>query len=667
MCSRQELANAIRVLSIDAIQAANSGHPGAPMGMADIAEVLWRNFLKHNPKNPYWDNRDRFVLSNGHASMLLYSILHLTGYDVSIDDLRNFRKLYSKTPGHPEVGHTPGIEITTGPLGQGLAAGIGMAIAEKILSSYFNRANYHIVDHYTWIFVGDGCLMEGISHEVCSLAGTLKLGKLIVLYDSNKISIDGNVTNWFSEDIDLRFQSYNWHVINNVDGHDSQKIFKSIEIAKKVIDKPSIIVFNTKIGFGSPNKSGTSEVHGAPLGVEETQAVKKQLCWEYPPFYIPDKIYKCWDAQHTGRKIESTWNNLFDEYTKKYPDLSKEYIRRMSALLPQNWSKKILEFIKLSQKNDKNIATRQSSKNILEYFGKLLPELIGGSADLAPSNLTLWSGSVPIHENFSGNYIHYGVREFGMTAIANGISQHGGLIPYTATFLVFLDYAKNAVRMSALMKTRHIMIYTHDSIGLGEDGPTHQPIEHLSSLRSIPHMSVWRPSDTIETIIAWKSAIERYQGPTALVLSRQNLTQLKHNMVQIHDIMKGGYILRDYYKDKIDIILIATGSEVQISLLAAKKIYQLGYGVRVVSMPCIDIFESQSEDYKCSVLPNSVIYRIAIEAGKSDGWYKYIGLHGTIIGIDTFGESASAEELFKKFGFTTDNIVQQAKNLLQKK
>lgn len=665
MCSRQELANTIRVLSIDAIQKANSGHPGASMGMADIAEVLWRSVLKYNPNNPYWDNRDRVVLSNGHASMLLYSVLHLTGYDVSIDDLQDFRTLHSKTPGHPEVGCTPGVEVTTGPLGQGLGAGVGMAIAEKILASYFNRPQYNIVDHNTWIFAGDGCLMEGVSHEVCSLAGTWKLGKLTVLYDSNKISIDGNIQNWFTDDTAKRFKAYNWHVINNVDGHNANSISKAINLAKSITDKPSIIIFNTKIGFGSPNKSGTAEVHGSPLGVQEVLLTKNKLNWKHPPFYIPDEIYDHWDMRNIGNKLEENWNSLFSKYKIDYPDLSNEYTRRMSGLLPLDWPDKILNIVKnLNHRNA--IATRQSSQNILEYIGKILPELLGGSADLAPSNLTMWSGSISINQKQSGNYIHYGVREFGMTSIANGISQHGGFIPYTATFLVFLDYAKNAVRMSALMGARHIMLYTHDSIGLGEDGPTHQPIEQLSSLRSIPNMSVWRPSDTLETIFAWKYAIERYQGPTALILSRQNLDQLSRDQVQVNNIARGGYILRDF-GDTIHVILIATGSEVQLAVLSANKIHDLGYGVRVVSMPSIDVFDHQDDEYKEFVLPRLIKKRVAIEAGQSNIWYKYVGLYGMIVGIDRFGESASANDLFSKFGFTVNNIVHNVKKLLDNK
>ncbi|MCW5196999.1 transketolase [Buchnera aphidicola] len=666
MCLRKQLANAVRILSIDAVQQANSGHPGAPMGMADVAEVLWRSFLKHNPCNPYWDNRDRFVLSNGHASMLLYSVLHLTGYDITIDDIKDFRQLYSKTPGHPELEYTPGVEITTGPLGQGLASAVGMAIAERILSAYFNRINYNIVDHYTWVFVGDGCLMEGISHEVCSLAGSLKLGKLIVFYDNNGISIDGNICDWFNDDTAQRFKAYNWHVLDSINGHDADAIFNAIYIAQQVSDKPSIIICNTIIGFGSPNKSGTANAHGSPLGVEEINLSRQKLQWKYPPFYIPDDIYRQWDARDKGKKLEKEWNMLFNNYKTHYPNLADEYMRRMSGMLPIDWSTQINNFIQKIQDSHFNIATRQSSQNILEYLGKLLPELLGGSADLTPSNLTKWSGSYSIKNTQSGNYIHYGVREFGMTAIANGISNHGGFIPYTSTFLVFSDYAKNAIRMAALMKTRHVLIYTHDSIGLGEDGPTHQPIEQLSSLRSIPNMSVWRPSDTLETVIAWKYAIERYKGPTALILSRQNLLTLKRTLKQVKDVSRGGYILRDS-KKKIDIILISTGSEVELTLLSAEQIEKIGYGVRVVSMPSVDIFESQERAYREFVLPNSVFCRIAVEAGKSDYWYKYVGLYGCVIGIDVFGESAPSEKLFKVFGFTIDNIVTKAKKLLSKR
>jgi transketolase len=660
MCSRKELANAIRVLSMDAIQKANSGHPGTPMGMADIAEVLWRNFLKHNPQNPLWYDRDRFVLSNGHGSMLLYSLLHLTGYNVSIRDLKNFRQLNSNTPGHPEVGCTPGIEITTGPLGQGLATAVGMAIAERTLGSYFNRSYYNIVDHYTWVFMGDGCVMEGISHEVCSLAGTLGLGKLIVFYDKNGISIDGKVNDWFNDDTALRFQSYHWHVVNNVDGHDAESIRNAIIESKSIIDRPSIIICNTVIGFGSPNKSGKEESHGAPLGDEEIILTKKALKWRYEPFYIPDKIYKKWDATGVGKIREEIWNKKFDAYRINYPDLAAEYTRRMNGDLPKNWSKKIHKFIEELNDSPVTIATRKASQNTLEVFGVLLPELIGGSADLAPSNLTMWSGSQSIKNNFSGNYIHYGVREFGMTAISIGIAHHGGFIPYSATFLIFVEYARNAVRMAALMKTQQILIYTHDSIGLGEDGPTHQPVEQLSSLRLTPNMSVWRPSDQVETVVAWKYAIERKNGPTALVLSRQNLSQFFRTKEQIDNISRGGYILYENSSSP-DMIIISTGSELRIALDVAKLLNSIGYFIRVVSMLSTDVFDQQDVSYKEIVLPSTIVRRVAIEAGIKDFWYKYVGLHGLIIGMNTFGASAPSEELFNKFGFNVKDIVEKIK------
>ncbi|CAL4318817.1 transketolase [Buchnera aphidicola] len=663
MCSRQQLANAIRILSIDAVQNAKSGHPGMPMGMADIAEVLWREFLKHNPLNPKWNNRDRFILSNGHGSMLLYSLLHLTGYNLSIKEIKNFRQLNSQTPGHPEVGETPGVETTTGPLGQGLANAVGMAIAEKTLGAYFNRKNYDIVDHYTWVFVGDGCLMEGISHEVCSLAGTLKLGKLIVFYDNNGISIDGRISNWFTDDTEKRFESYNWHVINNVNGHDSESIRKSIQEAKNILHKPSIIICNTIIGFGSPNKSGSAESHGSPLGDEEITLVKEKLKWKYSSFEVPDKIYQKWNAAKQGVKSEKLWNDLFDSYKLQYPDLAKEYIRRINKALPIHWNQKTNNFIFNLQNNPKKIATRKASQNILEHFQPLLPELIGGSADLAPSNLTLCSSSMSIKDCASGNYIHYGVREFGMTAIANGISQHGGFIPYTATFLIFVEYARNAVRMASLMNSNHIFIYTHDSIGLGEDGPTHQPIEQIANLRMTPNLVVWRPSDQVETAVAWKMAIEKKLGPTALILSRQDLQQFNRNPQQLENIARGAYILYDS-KAPLDIIFISTGSELSITLAAAKHIFSLGYSVRVVSMPSTNIFDNQDISYKEEILPSDVIKRIAIEASIEDFWYKYVGLKGLVIGMKTFGASAPAEDLFQKFGFTVENIIQKAQFLL---
>ncbi|WP_425619709.1 transketolase [Buchnera aphidicola] len=664
MYLRKKLANAIRILSIDAIQKAKSGHPGMPMGMADIAEVLWRDFFKHNPKNPNWYNRDRFVLSNGHGSMLLYSLLHLTGYHLSIEELKNFRQMNSKTPGHPEIGETPGVEVTTGPLGQGLANAVGMAIAEKTLSAYFNRSEYNIVDHYTWVFVGDGCLMEGISHEVCSLAGTLNLGKLIVFYDQNGISIDGQTSNWFTDNTAQRFRSYNWHVIDNIDGHNPSVISDSIKLAQSVKNKPSIIICNTIIGFGSPNKSGTSESHGAPLGEVEISLTRKHLNWHYDPFHIPEEIYSEWNSVQKGLDLESQWNELFSLYRSKYPSLSLEYLRRMNHKFPENWNKITNNYIHFLQNNKQDIASRQASQNTLEEYSKILPELIGGSADLSPSNLSMWSDCISIKDNTSGNYIHYGVREFGMTAIANGISHYGGFIPYTATFLIFFEYARNAVRMAALMNTKHIFVYTHDSIGLGEDGPTHQPIEQIASLRMTPNIDVWRPSDQVETAVAWKIALEKKSGPTALILSRQNLPQFHRNSKQLNSISRGGYILYDSDKP-LDIIFISTGSELYITLMAAKKLTNLGYSIRVVSMPSTNVFDRQDIIYKESILPSDNTKRIAIEASIKDFWYKYVGINGLIIGMKTFGASAPANDLFKKFGFTVENIVKKSIIFLQ--
>ncbi|NIG99137.1 MAG: transketolase [Buchnera aphidicola (Periphyllus acericola)] len=664
MNSKKDLSNVIRAISMDSVQLSNSGHPGTPMGMADIAEILWRFFLKHNPNNPLWENRDRFILSNGHGSILLYSILHLTGYDLSVSDLKKFRKLNSKTPGHPEIGCTPGIETTTGPLGQGISIAVGMAIAERTLGLYFNKKKYKIVDHYTWVFAGDGCLMEGISHEACSLAGTLGLEKLILIYDKNNISIDGNTDYWFSEDIKKRFESYHWHVIDNIDGHDSKSIFNAIKTAQKIKNKPVIIIFKTIIGFGSPNKSGTADVHGSPLGKEEIILSKKNLDWKYQPFEIPDFIYSKWDAKKKGKLLEDSWNKVFSKYKKKYPKLAFEYKRRMNQKLPKNWNKINKKLINILKSSNESISTRQASKNIIEYFGPHLLELLGGSADLSPSNLTKWSGSKSINKYKLGNYINYGVREFGMTSISNGISQHGGFIPYSGTFLIFLEYARNAVRMAALMKTRNIFIYTHDSIGLGEDGPTHQPIEQISSLRLTPNMSVWRPADALETAIAWKNSIERKDGPTSLILSRQNLSFIKRNDVQIKDINRGGYIIRDSLK-KLDIILVSTGSELQLAISAYEKLINLGYSVRVVSIPSTDIFEKQKLSYKNLVLPPEVEKRLIIEASIKDYWYKYSGLKGKIIGMKTFGDSAPAIDLFKKFGFTIDNVIKKSINLIE--
>ncbi|GLR10542.1 transketolase [Mixta theicola] len=664
MSSRRELANAIRALSMDAVQKAKSGHPGAPMGMADIAEVLWRDFLKHNPTNPAWADRDRFILSNGHGSMLLYSLLHLTGYDLPIEELKNFRQLHSKTPGHPEIGYTPGVETTTGPLGQGLANAVGLAIAEHTLAAQFNRPNHDIVDHHTYVFMGDGCLMEGISHEVCSLAGTLGLGKLIGFYDHNGISIDGETEGWFTDDTAKRFEAYNWHVVGDIDGHDPDAVAAAIKEAQSVTDKPSLIICRTIIGFGSPNKAGKEDAHGAPLGDEEIALTRKQLGWNHAPFEIPQDIYQQWDAKQAGEQHEKAWNEKFAAYKAAFPELAAEYTRRMTGGMPENWQQETQKFIEQLQANANKIASRKASQNALETYGKLLPEFLGGSADLAPSNLTIWSGSKSIKDDPAGNYIHYGVREFGMTAIANGIAHHGGFVPYTATFLMFVEYARNAARMAALMKARQIMVYTHDSIGLGEDGPTHQPVEQLASLRLTPNMSTWRPCDQVETAVAWKHAIERHNGPTALILSRQNLMQPERTPQQLADISRGGYILRDS-EGTPEVILIATGSEVEITLGAAEKLTRAGHKVRVVSMPSTDLFDKQDAAYRESVLPSTVSARVAVEAGIADYWYKYVGLNGAIVGMTTFGESAPADKLFAEFGFTVENIVSHAETLLK--
>lgn len=664
MSSRRELANAIRALSMDAVQKAKSGHPGAPMGMADIAEVLWRDFLKHNPTNPAWLDRDRFILSNGHGSMLLYSLLHLTGYDLPIEELKNFRQLHSKTPGHPEIGYTPGVETTTGPLGQGLANAVGLAIAERTLAAQFNRPDHDIVDHFTYVFMGDGCLMEGISHEVCSLAGTLGLGKLIGFYDNNGISIDGETEGWFTDDTHKRFEAYNWHVVGEIDGHDADAVKAAIQEAQSVTDKPSLIICRTVIGFGSPNKAGKEEAHGAALGEEEVALTRKQLGWNYPAFEIPKEIYQQWDAKQAGAEREKAWNNKLAAYKQAYPELAAEYARRMDGGMPANWEAETAKFIAELQANPQKIASRKASQNALEAYGKLLPEFLGGSADLAPSNLTIWSGSKSIKDDPAGNYIHYGVREFGMTAIGNGIAHHGGFVPYTATFLMFVEYARNAARMAALMKARQIMVYTHDSIGLGEDGPTHQPVEQIASLRVTPNMSVWRPCDQVETAIAWQAAIERHHGPTALILSRQNLAQPERTAEQVANIKRGGYVLKEC-DGTPDIILIATGSEVEITLGAATKLTTGGHKVRVVSLPSTDLFDAQDAAYRESVLPSAVKARVAVEAGIADYWYKYVGLDGAIVGMTTFGESAPAEKLFAEFGFTVENIVSHAEALLK--
>ncbi|MCU9587923.1 transketolase [Proteus mirabilis] len=664
MTTRKTLANAIRFLSMDAVQKAKSGHPGAPMGMADIAEVLWRDFFNHNPTNPHWADRDRFVLSNGHASMLIYSLLHLSGYQVSLDDLKNFRQLHSKTPGHPEYGYTPGVETTTGPLGQGIANAVGFAIAERTLAAQFNRPGHDIVDHYTYAFMGDGCMMEGISHEVCSLAGTLQLGKLIAFYDDNGISIDGKVHGWFTDNTAERFEAYGWHVISGIDGHDAASIKAAIETAQQITDKPSLLICKTTIGFGSPHKAGTADSHGSPLGDAEIAETRKALGWEYGPFEIPQEIYKEWDAKEAGKAKEAAWDAKFAEYAAQFPELAAEFKRRMSGELPANWEKESTAFIEQLQHNPASIASRKASQNTLEAFGKVLPEFMGGSADLAPSNLTMWSGSKALNEDKAGNYIHYGVREFGMSAIMNGIALHGGFVPYGATFLMFMEYARNAVRMAALMKIRSIFVYTHDSIGLGEDGPTHQPVEQMASLRVTPNMSTWRPCDQVESAVAWKYAVERKDGPTALIFSRQNLAQQPRTPEQLANIEKGGYILKDC-DGTPELIFIATGSEVELAVNAYDQLTAEGRKVRVVSMPATDAFDKQDADYRETVLPAAVKARVAIEAGIADYWFKYVGLDGVIVGMHSFGESAPANELFAEFGFTVENVVTQAKTLLK--
>ena len=664
MSSRRELANAIRALSMDAVQKAKSGHPGAPMGMADIAEVLWRDYLKHNPTNPQWPDRDRFVLSNGHGSMLLYSLLHLTGYDVSIDDLKSFRQLHSKTAGHPEYGYAPGIETTTGPLGQGIANAVGMAIAEKAMAAQFNREGHIIVDHNTYVFLGDGCLMEGISHEVCSLAGTQGLGKLIAFYDDNGISIDGEVEGWFTDDTVKRFESYNWQVIPAVDGHDPQAIIAAVEAARAETDKPTLICCKTVIGFGSPNKEGKGSCHGAPLGDDEIQLTREHLNWKHAPFTVPQEIYDAWNTHEKGQTAEAHWREKFTAYEAAHPELAVEFTRRIKGNLPTDFSEKANAYIQECQANAEKVASRKASQNTLNAYGPLLPELLGGSADLAGSNLTIWSGSKSISkEDASGNYLHYGVREFGMSAIMNGIALHGGFVPYGATFLVFMEYACNAVRMAALMKLRNIFVYTHDSIGLGEDGPTHQPVEQLASLRMTPDMNTWRPCDTVESAVAWKHAIERTDGPSALVFSRQGLPCMDRDSQQLVDINRGGYILKDC-EGMPELILMATGSEIELVVKAAETLTEQGRKVRVVSMPSTEVFDAQDAAYKQQVLPLEVSARVAVEAASADFWYKYVGLDGRVLGMTTFGESAPASDLFSYFGFTKENIVAIASELV---
>ena len=664
MTSRRELANAIRALSMDAVEKAKSGHPGAPMGMADIAEVLWNDFLKHNPTNPKWYDRDRFVLSNGHGSMLLYSLLHLSGYDLPMDELKNFRQLHSKTPGHPEYGYAPGIETTTGPLGQGITNAVGMALAERSLAAQFNRDNHHIVDHYTYVFMGDGCMMEGISHESCSLAGTLGLGKLIAFWDDNGISIDGHVENWFTDDTPKRFEAYGWHVIRDVDGHDGDAVAKAIREAKSVNDKPSMICCKTVIGYGAPNLCGSHDCHGAALGPDEVAATRENLGWKYDPFVIPDEIYSGWNAKDKGAKAEADWNAKFEAYKKDYAELAAEYERRMNGELPTNFQETAQAFIDSCVEKAATVPTRKASGNAIAAFAKVLPEFIGGSADLTPSNNTSWPEARAItHTVADGNYISYGVREFGMSAIMNGMVLHGGVKPFGGTFLMFSEYARNALRMAALMKIPTLFVYTHDSIGLGEDGPTHQPVEQISTLRLMPNMSLWRPCDTVETAVAWKSALERKDGPACLVFSRQDLDHMTRSAEQVANIAKGGYVLRDC-DGAPEAIILATGSEVSIAMAAAEALSGKGRKVRVVSMPSTDTFDAQDAAYKESVLPKSCTARVAVEAGVTDFWYKYVGLDGAVIGINRFGESAPAGQLFKEFGFTADNVTATVEKLL---
>lgn len=663
MPSRRELANAVRALSMDAVQQAKSGHPGAPMGMADIAQVLWCDHLQHNPSNPEWANRDRFVLSNGHGSMLLYSLLHLTGYDLPINELKQFRQLHSKTPGHPEYGYAPGVETTTGPLGQGITNAVGMALAEKVLAAQFNRDNFPVVDHYTYAFMGDGCLMEGISHEACSLAGTLGLNKLIAFWDDNGISIDGEVEGWFTDNTPARFESYGWNVITGIDGHDPEAINAAIEAAKAQSDKPTLICCKTVIGFGSPNKQGKEDCHGAPLGDDEIALTREALGWSHAPFEVPADVYAGWDGKTKGGEAEQAWNALFNDYAAAYPELAAELKRRLAGELPADFETKADEYIASLQANAQNIASRKASQNALNAFGPLLPEILGGSADLAGSNLTIWSGSKGVEkDDASGNYVYYGVREFGMSAIMNGIALHGGFKAYGATFLMFMEYARNAVRMAALMKQPVIFVYTHDSIGLGEDGPTHQPVEQVVAMRATPNLDNWRPCDQVESAVAWKQAILRNDGPTSLIFSRQGLAQQARDAQQVADIARGGYVLVDC-EGTPEFILIATGSEVQLAVDAAAQLTEQGKAVRVVSMPSTDVFERQDADYREAVLPSAVVKRVAVEALSKESWYKYVGFNGAIIGMDTFGESAPAGDLFKHFNITVEAVVEAALGL----
>ena len=664
MPSQIELANAIRALAMDAVQAANSGHPGAPMGMADIAEVLWNGMMRHNPANPDWPNRDRFVLSNGHGSMLIYALLHLTGYDLSVEDLKQFRQLHSKTPGHPEYGYTPGVETTTGPLGQGIANAVGMALSEKTLAAQFNRDGHAIVDHHTWVFLGDGCLMEGISHEACSLAGTLGLGKLIAVYDDNGISIDGEVEGWFTDDTPKRFESYGWHVIPGVDGHDPAAVEAALLAAKAETSRPTLVCCKTVIGKGSPNKQGTESCHGAALGEDEIALTREALGWTSAPFEIPDEIRAGWDQRATGAEQEASWQAGFDAYRAAFPDLADEFLRRLRGELPAQFDEQVDAYIAECVAAAADVASRKASQQALNALGPVLPELLGGSADLAGSNLTLWSGARGVSaEDASGNYVYYGVREFAMAAIMNGVALHGGFIPYGATFLIFMEYARNAVRMSALMGQRVLYVFTHDSIGLGEDGPTHQPVEQLTALRATPNLHTWRPCDGVESAIAWKHAVKREAGPTALIFSRQTLPAQVKTDDQVAGVHRGGYVLVREQGD-LDAILIATGSEVALAVEAAERLQAAGRGVRVVSMPCAELFDSQEAGYKETVLPSDVLARVAVEAGHTDFWYKYVGLDGRVVGMSSFGESAPAAALFQHFGLTADSVVTAVQDVI---
>jgi transketolase len=662
MATRTDLANAIRALAMDAVEKAKSGHPGAPMGMAEIAEVLWNHHLRHNPANPKWPDRDRFVLSNGHGSMLLYALLHLTGYDLSMEDIKQFRQLHSKTPGHPEYGYAPGVETTTGPLGQGIANAVGMALAEKLLAHQFNKPGFDIVNHHTYVFMGDGCMMEGISHEACALAGTWKLNKLIAFWDDNGISIDGHVEHWFTEDVCKRFEAYGWNVIPNVDGHSFEAVEAAVQQAKQSTDRPTLIQCKTIIGKGSPNKAGTHDVHGAALGHEEVEATRKHMGWNYPPFEIPQDVYEGWDAKTKGEGLEKLWNNKFAEYERAYPAEAAEFKRRMAGELPANWAEHVKTAIAAVNAKGETVATRKASQIAINALAPVLPEFVGGSADLTGSNLTNWTGCHPIRHGNPGNYISYGVREFGMAAIMNGMALHGGILPFGGTFLMFSEYARNALRMAALMKQRVIHVFTHDSIGLGEDGPTHQPIEQTATLRLMPNMSVWRPCDTVETMVAWAKAVEKRDGPTSLILSRQNLPFIQRSEAQIAQIERGGYVLSDC-EGAPQVVLIATGSEVELALKSQAALKAEGIAARVVSMPSTDAFDRQDAAYKDSVLPPGV-KRVAIEAGVRDGWWKYVGCDGAVVGIDRFGESAPASVLFKEFGFTVENVVNTVKGIL---